>query len=225
MIPRERVAVLVPVFNEARHLGVFLDRLKAQGIFALVVDDGSRDDSGNVARAKGFEVLALGANRGKGGALRAGFAELIRRGFEWIVILDGDGQHRPEEIPLFLEKASADGHGVLNGSRLANPAGMPAVRLLTNRFMSWIIGSLARQRIEDTQCGYKMLSRAFLKQAVLKSDRFEIESEILLEAGRLGFAIASVPIMSVYGEEKSHIRPARDTLRFIRFVIKRIISR
>ncbi len=222
MIAKDKAAVLVPVFNEAAHLGDFLRRLKAQGLAILVVDDGSTDRSREAARAEGVEVLALGTNQGKGAALAAGFRNLVERGFEWVVVLDGDGQHRPEEIPLFLEKAAAGPFGVINGSRLKNPAEMPRVRFLTNRFMSWVIGGLAGQRIEDSQCGYKMLSSAFLRKAALRSRRFEIESEILLEAGRLGFPIGAVPVSSVYGSEESHIRPVRDTLRFIRFVVRRV---
>ena len=218
-----RVAVLVPVYNEARFLGGFLERLKLQGLHVLVVDDGSTDGSLEVAGSYGAETLSLPVNSGKGSALRAGFSRLLEQGFDWIIVMDGDGQHRPEEIPRFLrflEEAAEGGFGIINGTRLENPKGMPLVRLLTNRFMSYMVGRIAGQPIRDSQCGYKMLSADFIRCAELHSNRFEIEDELLLEAVRLKYKIAFVPVTTVYGEEDSHIRPMTDTVRFLRFVAR-----
>ena len=95
----------------------------------------------------------------------------------------------------------------------------------TIKSMSWIVSLIANQKIEDAQCGFKMLSSAFLKRARLISNKFEIEDELLLEASRLGFAIVSVPITSAYGTEHSHIHPVIDTLRFFRFLLTQILKR
>jgi glycosyltransferase involved in cell wall biosynthesis len=225
MIPREKVAVLIPVYNEAAGLGPVLDRLKTLGLRVCVVDDGSTDGSGDIARGRGVETLAQEPNAGKGAALRRGFRHLADGTCAWIVVMDGDGQHRPEEIPRFLEKAASGDYGVVNGDRLGDPRGMPALRLFTNRLMSFVVGLVAGQRIPDTQCGFKMLSADFVRRAHLGCDRFEIEDELLLEAARLKYKITSVPVTTVYADERSHIRPFRDTVRFLRFISGRIFRK
>ena len=220
MLDRSRVAALLPVNNEARNLQQLLERIKKQGLFVLVVDDGSEDTSVAVARASGVEVLPLGKNLGKGRALRAGFDHLLQGSYDWILIMDSDGQHLPEEIPLFLQKAASGEYGIVNGNRLENPKKMPLVRYWTNRIMSVIVSRLIRQEVRDSQCGYKMLSTKFLREAHLTADHFEIEDDILLEAARLHYSIVHVPITSVYGKEVSRIHPIGDTVRFIRFIFQ-----
>ena len=84
--------------------------------------------------------------------------------------------------------------------------------------MSWIVSSLARQPIPDSQCGYRAMRREVLEKIELFTTRFEIESEILLEASRCGYRIGAVPIQCVYAGEKSSIHPLRDTLRFFKFL-------
>lgn len=218
MIPRETIAVLTPVYNEKEHLGDFLDRLIKQGLHILVVDDGSTDGSGETSLSKGVETLRLPVNKGKGHALQLGLKHLVKKGFGWIIVMDSDGQHLPEEIPLFIESAESASYGVINGNRLHHPKGMPILRILTNRLMSFIVSRIAGQAVLDSQCGFKMLSTDFLRKSDLRCCHFEIEDELLLEAARLKYRIGFVPITSVYARENSHIDPLRDTLRFIRFI-------
>ena len=225
MITLNRISILVPVYNEERHLPEFLERLKGQNVSILIVDDGSTDKSVQIAKQKGVQTLRLQINSGKGNAIRVGLRHLVRKGVEWIIIMDGDGQHLPEEIPLFIEKASSHLFGLINGNRLHDPKGMPWIRILTNRVMSFIVSRLAGLPILDSQCGYKMLSADFIRAAHLESSRFEIEDELLLEAVRLKVRIGFVPVTCVYGQEKSYIHPFRDTIRFIRFVFKHVRRR
>jgi hypothetical protein len=99
---------------------------------------------------------------------------------------------------------------------------MPPVRFMTNRFMSYLISGLAKQRIPDTQCGFRLIKRDVLEKIRLLTRRYETESEILIKAARLGFKIESVPIKTIYRGQKSQIRPFADTLRFFRFIIKEL---
>jgi hypothetical protein len=88
--------------------------------------------------------------------------------------------------------------------------------------MSWIVSRIAKQKIPDTQCGFRLIKSEVLKKINLETSKYEIESEILIKASRLGFKIESVPIKTVYGEERSRINPVLDTLRFIRYIIKEL---
>ena len=164
MISTNKIALLTPAYNEADHLADFLDKLKKQGLYILIVNDGSTDRSLQIIKSKEVDFIDLKTNHGKGYALRAGFRQIMDRGFEWVVILDSDGQHLPEEIPLFIKKAEEGKWGIVNGNRLQRPLGMSLLRVLTNHFMSLLISCLAKQRIHDAQCGFKMISlKAFSK--------------------------------------------------------------
>jgi glycosyltransferase involved in cell wall biosynthesis len=186
----------------------------------LVVDDGATDESGALARAAGVQVITHEVNQGKGAALRTGFTAALAAGAEWVFTLDADGQHDPAEMPAFLAAAAAGGADLWIGDRMQDTRDMPPLRRFANRSTSSIISWLAGQPIADSQSGYRLISARVLRSVDLRFDRFEAESEILIKASRAGFRIGSVPIRTIYGEEKSTIHPARDTLRFIGLVWK-----
>jgi DNA-binding transcriptional LysR family regulator len=98
---------------------------------------------------------------------------------------------------------------------------MPVVRALTNRFTSWVTSKLARQHIPDSQCGYRLIMRAVLPDLKLSTARFETETEMLIQAGRAGHKIATLPIRTIYEPGRvSRIRPWRDTVRFFKMAWK-----
>jgi len=185
----------------------------------LVVDDGSTDATSAAARGAGADVIRHEVNRGKGAALQTGFDEALRRGAERVLTLDADGQHAPAYAPGLL--AALDGSDVVIGSRDGNRAGMPWIRRATNSVMTSIVSGLAGKKIEDTQSGYRAIRSEVLAAVRPGSLRFEYESEFLIEAGRKGFRIGSVPIPTLYNAPGSHIDPFRDTVRFIRLLFRR----
>ena len=126
-----------------------------------------------------------------------------------------------EDFLEVLEPVEAD---IVVGNRMNSPAGMPLIRRMTNRLMSGIVSAVAKQTIPDTQCGYRALTQEAVRRLNLDTDRFEIESEMLMQAGRQGLKIKSIPITSLYRDEVSHIRPLQDTLRFFSFLIRFIFS-
>ena len=135
-----------------------------------------------------------------------------------MLTMDADGQHLPEEIPLFLQKAREGGADLLIGDRMGRPRGMPLDRWFTNLIMSRILSGVAGQTVPDTQCGFRMVRRRVLEKVRLTSDRFEVESELVVRAARAGFQIVSVPVSSVYRRQISFIRPLQDTVRFFLFL-------
>ena len=134
--------------------------------------------------------------------------------------MDADGQHDPREIPQFIKVAEEENVGLVVGSRMGNVQNMPRVRKWTNEFTSWLTGKLARQPIPDSQCGYRLVHRRVLPVLHLTSMRFEADTEMLIQVGRAGFKIISVPVRTIYEGQPSHIRPWRDALRFVKLLRK-----
>ncbi len=214
---------VIPAWQAEATVGAVVEgvRRAVPEITVLVVDDGSTDRTSHAARGAGADVIRHEVNRGKGAALQTGFDEAVRRGAERILTLDADGQHDPAYAGPLLR--ALDGSDVVIGSRDRDRSGMPWIRRATNTVMTAIVSSLAGTKIEDTQSGYRAVSASVLARVRPQSSRFEYESEFLIEAGRKGFTIGSVPIPTLYNAPGSHIDPVRDTVRFLRLLCRRWI--
>jgi glycosyltransferase involved in cell wall biosynthesis len=218
-LDRTKVAAVIPAYCEAVHVRDVAQRARAQLDHVLVIDDGSTDATAEHARQSGAEVIVHPQNRGKGEAIKTGLRHWLARGeIEFIVLLDADGQHLPEEIGHFLAAAAVTDAGLFVGTRMHDVRRMPFVRRVVNRYMSNRISRLCGQPVPDTQCGYRMLHRTLIPHLLDGSSRFDYETEMLLIASRQGFRIASVPISTVYSDEVSSIRPVRDTIRFLKLL-------
>ena len=216
---RQSIAAIIPAYNEEKHIGDVARRTRAQLDHVLVVDDGSNDRTAERAREDGAEVIIHPQNRGKGESIKTGLRHWLDRQFDFVIILDADGQHRPEEIERFVAAAvSATEPKLVLGNRMNDVARMPRTRRIVNRYMSKKISRVCRQEIPDTQCGFRMLHRQLIPDLLEGADRFEYETEMLIIASRKGFRIESVPISTVYSDEVSSIHPVRDTLRFFKLM-------
>jgi hypothetical protein len=137
--------------------------------------------------------------------------------FLWILTMDGDGQHRPEDIPALLRCAEETGASLVVGNRMRQPGEMPWLRLAVNRWMSRRISAIVGQCLPDTQNGFRLVELWAWTVATPECDRFEIESEMLLEFIRARFRIEFTPIRVVGRGPHSHIRPLSDSLRWLRW--------
>ncbi|MEW6171156.1 MAG: glycosyltransferase family 2 protein [Candidatus Omnitrophota bacterium] len=217
-----KTCILIPTYNEEKSIGQLIKQIKTQNFDVLVIDDGSKDKTKDIAIKEGAIVLENKINLGKGASLRKGFEYLLSKDYDLAIIMDGDGQHSPDDINKFILKANDPQIGIVIGNRLLKPKNMPFVRLLTNKLMSVWISKLCKQNIPDSQCGYRLIKKDVLNRIRLKSQNFEIESELLIEAARSGFKIDSVPIASIYQNHKSRINPILDTIRFIKFIFNKL---
>ena len=217
-IDRATVAAIIPAYLEEKHIADVARRTRQQLDNILVIDDGSGDATAEAARGGGAEVIVHAENRGKGESIKTGFRHWLERGFVYAIILDGDGQHLPEEIPRFLATASSTGAKLLVGTRMNDVSRMPLLRRVVNRYMSRKISRLCGQEIPDTQCGFRMVHRDVMAALLGGTERFDYETEMLIIASRAGCRIASVPITTVYSDEVSSIHPVRDTLRFFKLM-------
>jgi glycosyltransferase involved in cell wall biosynthesis len=209
------ILAVIPAHDEAGRVGGVIAGVRAAGLPLLVVDDGSTDDTAGAARAAGAEVLRLAPNRGKGGALKAGFAEALARGHEAVLTLDADGQHDAGEIPAFLRTWQRERPDLVVGRRDFHR--MPPFRRLTNSLARFAFSRAVGHPVPDNQSGYRLLSRR-LVEAVLASpeEGFAFEVEVLALCLGRGFPVAWVPISTVYGDEESDIRPLEHLVSFVR---------
>ena len=224
-LTRDQLLVLIPAYNEEKHILQVIQETRSLGFPVLVVDDASSDGTVQQVRTLGISVLTSVTNRGKGSAIRRGFEWFLTNNYSGLVMMDADGQHDPGDLEAFVRALNENKHEVIVGNRMRDPKGMPWIRRATNRLMSWMLSSLAGQWIPDSQCGYRAMKREVLEKMELHTTRFEIESEILLEAARRGYRIGSIPIQSVYAGEKSSIHPLKDTLRFFKFLFQYLTRR
>jgi glycosyltransferase involved in cell wall biosynthesis len=220
-----RICAVIPAFNEAESILEVIKGVQGFNVKAIVVDDGSSDETSLIAERQGAHILRHNKRSGKGMSLRDGFSYAVDKEYDLVFTIDGDGQHDPSDIPIFLDKFQKLHADVVIGNRMRDPADMPFIRIVTNKFMSRAISMICHQHIPDTQCGYRLFTRQAISNIDIKSRKFEIESEILVKLSRQGLRIDSVPIKSIYAGETSKIRPVRDSLRFIRFMARTIIKK
>jgi len=217
-----RVFCVIPAFNEEKYIYDVAKIAKEFVDVVVVVDDGSIDKTFSRAIDSGAVVLRHEENMGKGAALRTGFKYALEHGADIVVTLDGDMQHDPLEIPKFLEKIREEGVDIVVGSRfLEKVKGMPIQRRLSNFITTKVLNKVFKVPVTDSQSGFRAFKRKVLEKVTFKDNRYGAETEILIEAKRKGFNIVEVPISVKYENQKSKIRPIRETFSWIWLIIKK----
>jgi glycosyltransferase involved in cell wall biosynthesis len=229
---KSQTAAVIPAYQDEIHIADIVRRTRERLDHVVVVDDGSTDRTAQSAREAGAEVIVHRENRGKGEAIKTGLAHWLAasnppasatgevdRQITWVILLDSDGQHLPEEIDRFLLAAvEANNQTFFIGNRMNDISRMPLIRRFVNRYMSNQISRVCGQKIPDTQCGYRMLHRQLIPDMLGGGHRFEYETEVLIIASHKGYRIESVPITTVYTDQVSKIHPVRDAFRFFKMM-------
>jgi glycosyltransferase involved in cell wall biosynthesis len=208
---------VIPCLNEAASIAPLVAAVRRQLPAVLVVDDGSTDATAQLAERAGAAVLRHARNLGKGAALRTGLARARAQGFEWVVMLDGDGQHAPEDLPALWRCAEQTGAKLVIGNRMAEAHKMPWLRRSVNRWMSRIISRRAGKFLPDTQSGFRLIHLPAWSALPLNAQRFEVESEMLLAFLATGRRVEFVPVRVFRSGRVSHICPVADALRWLRW--------
>jgi glycosyltransferase involved in cell wall biosynthesis len=213
-VPTTCIAV-IPCFNEGASIAALVTVVRQHLSRVMVVDDGSTDDTSKLAIGAGAVVVSHQRNLGKGAALRTGLSLALKEGFEWALTLDGDGQHAPEDLPALLGCAQRTGASLVIGSRMSDARAIPWLRRQVNRWMSRKLSRLAGRRLPDTQCGLRLIHLRTWAAMPLKTEHFEVESEMLMAFLAAGRRVEFVPIRVIRSGRRSHIHPVTDTLRWL----------
>jgi glycosyltransferase involved in cell wall biosynthesis len=217
-------SVLVPAYNAGTSLVELIARLhRSVGkIQVIIVDDGSTDNTAEVAHAVGAIVLRHEKNRGKGAALRTGFDFIKKQtNVEFIFTIDADLQHQPEDIQKFFSTQQQTDADIVIGWRKRTGTKMPVHRIISNTLTSALVGIKTGKKIKDSQCGFRLLRKRVLEHIQLESSGYEAETEFLIKAAQLEFKIEFVPVQTIYGKEKSYMTHWITTMNFIKVLMRK----
>jgi hypothetical protein len=221
-----RVLAVVPAYRAARTVASVVEGLRAglgpDSDPVIVVDDGSDDDTAREAERAGALVLRHDQNRGKGAALRTGFARALLEGADAVVSVDADAQHPPEEA-VRVARHPAPPEVLVLGVRDLRRDGAPRANRFSNAFSNLFLSVFGGRLLADTQCGLRRYPlRAALGELASTANGFAYEADVLLRAARRGAAIEQLPIRVVYprpGERQTHFHSLRDPARIVARVL------
>ncbi len=207
------ICVVIPAYNAAKTIRQVVSETLQFGLPVAVVNDGSTDATAMVIEDLPVTALRNDTRRGKGAALKTGFAWALERGCSGVITLDADGQHDPPAIPKLVAAAERDRLDIVLASRFAQFDEMAGLRRYWNRFGAWCMKRRTGFAINDSQSGFRYYATAMLAHLELAADGYELEMEALMKAWREGYRIGSVAVAArvADGRETSHFRPVRDT--------------
>lgn len=223
-------ALVIPAYEEVATIRSVVEGALQFLEWIIVVDDGSQDGTAEALAGLPVTILRNGQNKGKAASLWRGLNHAVQAGAKAVLTMDGDGQHRAQDIPRLLEAVRRFPQRFVIGSRLWDMAAIPKARYRANRFANFWIAWASGQPIEDSQSGFRVYPAQLIRTVRIEVGRargFVFESEIVIEAARLGFYVLPVPVRALYGEapRPSHFRPILDIARITKMVAWKLISR
>ncbi|WP_233840589.1 glycosyltransferase family 2 protein [Dyella sp. 2HG41-7] len=220
-----RWCVLIPCLNEEKAIASVVKSALRLNAPVIVIDDGSDDRTPDIVRSLPVTLLRHSYRQGKGQALRTGFREALRQGFDAVATMDGDGQHLAEDIPRLVDVGQRFPDHIVIGARLLQRDQQPKGRRRANALADWGISWACAQPIADTQSGQRWYPRSALELVELDAQNFVFEAALLIAASReKGLGIVSVPIASRYERSfrLSHFSPVRDVTRIAFYTMGRL---
>lgn len=192
---RAKIYVIIPAFNEQKHIRSVVKDALGYCKNIILVDDGSTDATSKLMRRFPLTLITLPINMGKGYALRVGVEFAIKNGATGIITLDSDGQHRPEHLPKFV--SALKNYDVVFGVRRGHHS-VPFVRKLGNKIASALIAFLYGISIQDILCGFRGFTPKAYKRIKWTSDRYGVETEMVAKTGASRLKYAQIPIENIY---------------------------
>ena len=229
MMPTQ-FAILIPAYNEATTISEVIEASLQFTPHVIVVNDASQDDTSSVVKQTPALLLEHSVNKGKASALLTGFQKAIELDMDYVITLDGDGQHNPKNIPLLMNAFDQNPGQLIIAARLENRDNAPKARLLANKIADFWVGWAASCPIADSQSGFRLYPTALLKKLNPHSTNpsgFVFESEVLIDAAANGYQFIFVPIASCYPDIRraSHFRPGFDITQITIMVAKKLLKK
>ena len=213
----KRVCVIVPTYNNAGTLKDVLNRISQFTSSIIVINDGSTDTTAEVLKQfENITIRSFKKNKGKGAALKSGFSLAKEQGYRYAITIDSDGQHFPEDIPLFVEKLATAPDTIIIGSRNMEQEDIPGKSSFGNKFSNFWINVTTGFSLKDTQSGYRLYPLSIFDQIHFYSTKYEFEVEVLTRAAWAGYKIENIPVKVYYAPDElrvSHYRPFMDFFR------------
>ena len=223
-----KTIAVIPCFNEEATIGSVVIRTRRHVDKVLVIDDGSNDDTTEVAKEAGATVISHNNNRGKSASIKTGFKYALANGFEYVVTIDGDGQHNPDQIPVVLNDIKNNGHDVTIGTRFGDSTEMPLWRKIGKRILDYATSFGNGGYVTDSQCGFRAFNNKAVKGLVsrLNGGEFNVESEQLIKAHDLGLKVGTARVMCRYnGLDTSTKSPTSHALSVLSYIIGLVAER
>lgn len=216
LIITHRICVIIPTYNNHKTLQRVIDGVLDYTENIIVINDGSTDSTAQILSSyPQLTVISLKENQGKGNALKIGFRKATEIGYNHAITIDSDGQHYPDDIPVFVEELEQEGRDILLiGNRNMEQEGIPKKSSFGNRFSSFWFWFETGIKLEDTQSGYRLYPLRSIPQNYY-TPKFEFEIEIIVRTAWKGIPVKNVPVKVLYdpAERVSHFRPVKDFTR------------
>jgi len=209
--------ILIPTFNNGGSLKNVIDGVLEYTDQLIVIDDGSTDSTAEILESfNGLHIIRFARNKGKGYAIRRGFEKASLLEFQYAITIDSDGQHLPENLPVFLEKLKEEKNAIIIGSRNMQQENVPGGSSFGNKFSNFWFWVETGRKLPDTQSGFRLYPVQSMQRISFLTSRFEFEVEVLVRAAWQGVKTIPVPIDVYYPEKEkriTHFRPFTDFFR------------
>ncbi len=220
------IIAALPALNEEDHVGSLVLKARKYAAEVIVLDDGSTDGTAEIARLAGATVIRHPANRGKGAAVRTILSAIQDRVPRVLVLLDADGQHNPDEIPLLAGAVLNDGYDLVVGTRRGQRSKTPFYRRIGQNVLSFSTSVASRgSRVKDSESGFRALSPRAIREIELTEEGFAIETEMIVKAAEKGWKITEVPISTIYTRDGSTQNPVRHGMGVLGRIVNMISER
>lgn len=227
---KNKYAIVIPAYNESNTIRDIVERSIKQCKIVIVVDDGSTDDT--IKKIDDLPILLIKhkENKGKAASLWDGFKLALQKDIDFIVTLDGDAQHNPEDVHLLIKEREKHINNIIIGARLSDKTLIPAKRYYANKIANFWIAWASGYPISDSQSGFRLYPISLFRNlniSTSKNSSFVFESEIIIKAAKLGIYSNSVAIPAIYREDArpSHFQGVRDITLITLMVAKSLIFR
>ncbi|MBA7630405.1 Undecaprenyl-phosphate 4-deoxy-4-formamido-L-arabinose transferase [subsurface metagenome] len=221
---RPKVIAAIPAHNEAKYIGTIVLKARQHVDEVMVVDDGSTDQTADVARLAGASVIRHQQNRGYGASVQTLLAEAKKKKPDVLVLLDADAQHNPDEIPDLIKPILA-GSDLVIGSRERQRGNIPVYRRFGQRVLSHLSRILSRKKVIDSECGFRAFSSRAIAELKLSQNGMAISAETIAAAAEKGLNVTQIPISAIYADDRLTLKPVAHGLENFTWLITTISER